>query len=60
MRCPVFDDCALESGTWGYQKVRRLQEVAVSNTRQVSRWRSSYDGGDGKDLWCFEVVESRF
>jgi hypothetical protein len=56
MRWPVFDDCALELGTWRVSRVRREQEVAVMNTRQDSRWRSSCDGGGG---WDFVVFRGR-
>ena len=32
------------------------EEVAVTETRQGNRWRGSCNGGDGEDVWCFEIV----
>jgi hypothetical protein len=37
----------------GYREVRRGEEVAGIKTRQDCRWRSSCDGGDGKDVVVF-------
>lgn len=55
---PSSMTASLNVALGGYQRVTREQEVAVLDTRQDSRWRSSCDGGEGKDVVVFRGRES--